>query len=245
MQLLRLLLPLSLLAFVTAAGAAQHGQAGRDDPKVGDSVSGVLAVRSFNVPLPEGAWSVYFVAANDDDSHPRLDVGLALVQAGVVKQTAYVVVARAPGRDGFKRYANCERPHYLHTQVSINRHGLDQACWHVRPIDLGLSDRPPDALGALSKFADEAGIYLPVVLLGARFHNADRTGALRVAYNWNPDLIVSAGQKKKFWIYADWTNDGIALDPRKAAVVAIVRSWAEEWLPSIEAAFVGRTKAAE
>ena len=98
---------------------------------------------------------------------------------------------------------------------------------------------------SLFDHADGIDAYLPVAMIGARFHIADRQSLLRVGYNWNPDLILPSRSKQKLWVFEDWTNDAVEVDPRKAAIMNTLAAWAEEWLPRLQAAFAGRTRATE
>lgn len=223
------LLVLGLLALLATLPAARAAG-------VGDSVEGSLSIDGLSVPLPDGRWEVYY-AKSSGEGYPRREVGLVLVEGRVVRQTVSALVVLAPRRDGFKPWRDCENAVYPVSEMALNRHGREQDCWHLRPVDLSRGDNPSERRRALFAYADRRSLFLPVAMIGARFHRADRDRALQVAYSWNADLILPSRAKEKLWVFQDWTRDSVDLDPRKQAVVDALAGWGREWHARVDESF--------
>lgn len=206
-------------------------------PAVGAVLNGELTLRGFTVELPPGDWTVYYAREREEGETPRSDVGLAQIADDVIRQTAYITAARSTGGNGFKAYRNCKSEFYSREETVDNRTGYKQECWHVRPVDLSKGEKPPLSRQALFKLADERRAYLPVAMVGTRFHHANRRGLLRYAINWNPDLILPSRAEGKIWVFQDWTADIVKTDPRKIAVMTVVGNWGEEWAPLVKGWF--------
>lgn len=226
-----------LLSLVLAAGLLLPAGLRAAEFAVGQNLAGEIELRDFKVELPPGNWTVYYVRNRDEGKSPRTDLGLALLSEGVIRQTAYITAARSAGGSGFKAYRNCESEFYIRQEIVDNRTGYKQECWHVRPVDLSKGEKPPASREALFKLADTEQAFLPVAMVGNRFHHANRKGLLRYAVSWNPDLILPSLAAGKIWVFQDWTAEVVKTDPRKIAVVTVVGSWGEEWAPLVKGWF--------
>ncbi len=239
MRLLTAMLALAVLAVLTA------GPARAQVPVPGQAAAEAILVAGVEVPLPPGSWKVYYVNDSALGAYPRTDVGLMRVHGRIVRQTIYATVAHARKGDGFRPYANCAVDHYSHAVERVNRHGHEQDCWHVRPVDLAAGNKPSENRQALFSSADGAADFLPVAMIGARFHLADRHLLLRVAYNWTPDLMLPARGERKFWVFEDWTRAAVEENPPRRAVVKTVTAWAEGWQARVQNAFINAERGRE
>ena len=97
--------------------------------------------------------------------------------------------------------------------------------------------KPSDNMKNLFATADQTAEFLPVAMVGARFHLADRRLLLRIGYNWTPELMLAASGTRKFWVFEDWTAQVVAQDPRKAAVMKTIAAWGDEWHARVLNAF--------
>lgn len=239
---MRLLITLLALCFGVAATATVRAA---ELPAIGSTAKESITVDGVEVPLPTGEWIVYFTRARPGGNYPRSDVGLARIRDRLVHQTIYITVARARRGDGFRPYGGCEQPYYTHVVVDRNRHSSDQDCHHVRVIDLSAGEQPSENMRALFAFADGRKLFLPVAMIGVRYHLADRKLLLRVSYGWNPDLILPASGKRKLWVFEDWTKAAVEKDPRRKAVMDTMAKWGEDWLPQVRNAFLNAPRKAE
>lgn len=222
-----------LLAITLFYGAARAVE-------VGAAVEGAIEIGNLNVPLPNGRWTVYYVSEAPEGRFPVTKVGLLQTAGKAVKQIAYLRVARNTKRGGFKPFDQCALPHYYFSETVSNRIGGAQNCWHVRAETLA-ADTPSERQTALVNYAKSKGVFLPLTMIGSRFHLASRVAAMRVSYGWAPDLIIKAPADKKAWRFQDWTADAVAADLRKKAVMEKMKQWGSAWHPKVTRAFSGKT----
>ena len=204
---------------------------------VGEQLTGTAVVGGVSIPLPDGTWTVYYAVDEGDPAFPTSKLGLAQLRGKVIKQTVYLRVSRSVARAGFEPYPYCEQPHYFFAEKSVNEAGNRQNCWHVRAESLAVDDAPSDRYQALLHFSKANGYFLPLTLIGSRFHIADRNKSIRVSIGWNPDLILRAPEAQKVWRFQDWTAEAVAADPRKRVIMSKFKRWSDDWRPNVEGAF--------
>lgn len=219
-----------LLALIAVASSDAHAV------EVGSTVEGAVEIGGFKVPLPPGAWTAYYADDTPEEKFPVFKLGLLRATGKSIKQTVYIRVSRNPTNAGFHFFPQCSLTSYFFSVTVANKIGGEQNCWHVRPETLA-ADVPSARQIALVKYADSKHLFLPLTMIGSRFHMADLTGLLRVSYGWTPDLILRAPKDKKAWRFQDWTADAVAADPRKKAIMTKMQQWGEEWRPQILQAF--------
>lgn len=207
--------------------------------EVAQKVNGAVQLGGMMLPLPAGEWTAYYTAKDDDGKFQTSKLGLVLVSGKVIKQTAYFRVTRSKLRAGFRPYEQCAQPHYFYGETILNRAADAQDCWHVHAETLA-PDNPPERQKALLAFAGSNKLFLPLAVIGARFHKANRDVLLQASYGWTPDLIVKPSRDIKAWRFQDWTAEAVASVPRKRAVMAKFKRWGEEWRPRMEDAFNGK-----
>jgi len=212
------------------------GKGGSYALEAGQTVSGSVEVAGVTFPLPEGEWTAYYAAEGAEDKFPTTKLGLALISGNAVKQTAYFRVTRSKIRAGFKAYALCSQPHYFYGETVVNRVGGDQDCWHVQSETLAPDDQS-DRQKAVIEFAKSRKLFLPLVVIGPRYHKADQEVLFQASYGWTPDLIIKAPKDIKAWRFQDWTAEAAATDPRKKVILSKFKRWGEEWRPKIDGAF--------
>lgn len=208
--------------------------------EVGASIDNSAVIDGIRLPLPEGSWTVFYADETPEGGFPVTRLGLLRTAGKSVKQVAYVRVTRNARRGGFKPYEQCNLPHYIFSETITNQTGGAQDCWHVRAETLA-ADTPSPRQAALTGYARANGLFLPLAMIGPRFHMASRSVALRISFGWSPDLILKAPKDKKAWRFQDWTSDAVAADARKKAVMEKMKQWGAMWRPKVSDAFNGKT----
>lgn len=226
-RLATILIITALLAFCLPAAALE----------IGDDVQDSVTVGGFAVPLPPGVWTVYYVNESADPDFPTAKLGLILPRGKIVRQALYIRAARATRHTGFKPYPYCERPYYFFEETLSNQAGNIQQCWHMRAEALTGDGESSERYASLLEMSKRNGYFLPLTMIGARYHFANRSKTLRVSIGWNPDAILRAPESKKVWRFEDWTADAIITDPRKKVIMTKFKKWSQDWLPNIENAF--------
>ena len=224
------------MAFATGVKAA-------DLPKVGEVYTGTIPLDLFEMPLPPGSWEVYYsVVDKDNPKFPSTKIGLLQNDEGVVSRLIYGRAVRALNRKGFKAYKYCERPEYTHSVVTLNRHGLDQDCWHMRAENLTTGAGASPREQALLNYVKEKDYLLLLTAVGPRYHFADRSTSVRISYSWIPDLIFKAPKNlnRKVWLYQDWTADEVSKDPIRKTIVRQFRRFGEDFYPQMQEMFANR-----
>ena len=226
------------LFLAAVAGALRLMTAGIDAraSEPGTALEGVAGIGGFKVPLPDGQWTVFYSEDKPEGKIPTFTLGLLRTGGKAVKQIAFIRVANNSIRGGFKPFEQCALPNYFFAETVVNQIGGAQNCWHVRPETLA-ADTPSARQTALTNFAKSRKLFLPLTMIGSRYHMASRTSSLRVSYGWAPDLIIPAPKEKKAWRFQDWTAEAVAVDARKKAVMTRMKHWGEEWRPKVLEAF--------
>lgn len=208
--------------------------------EAGTVIEGAADIGGFKVPLPDGPWTVFYSEDKPEGKIPTFTLGLLRTSGKAVKQVAFIRVANNSIRGGFKPFEQCTLPNYFFAETVVNQIGGPQNCWHVRPETLA-ADTPSARQTALTNFAKSRKLFLPLTMIGSRYHMANRTSSLRVSYGWAPDLIIPAPKDKKVWRFQDWTADAVATDARKKAVMNKMKRWGDEWRPKVLDAFSKKT----
>lgn len=221
----------TLLGIIAPAYALDAGQTVKDSVTVGGMA----------IPLPDGEWTVYYAVEDDDPKFLNSKVGLVLLSGKAVKQTAYFRVSQSKTGAGFKPYAQCSQPYYFFSETVQNQASGAQDCWHIL-VETLAPDEESDRQKAILAFAKSREVFLPLTIIGPRFHYAGSQALLQVSYGWTPDLIVKAPKDIKVWRFQDWTAEAVAKEPRKKVIMTKFKRWGTEWRPEIESAFSGFRK---
>lgn len=203
--------------------------------ETGQKVTGSVEIGGRTLPLPPGEWTVYFKAEDDDGKFTNSKLGLVLISGKAIRQTAYFRAVTSKKGTGFRPYELCTQPHYFHSETVANQVGGKQDCWHVLAETLAPNEQS-DRQQAITAFAKSQGLFLPLAVIGTRYHLADQKFLFQASYGWTPDLILKAPVDLKVWRFQDWTAESVAKDPRKRIIMSKFKRWGEEWRPKIEAA---------
>lgn len=204
--------------------------------ETGQTVTGAVEIGGKTLPLPPGEWTVYFTAGDDDGKFASAKLGLVLISGKAIKQTAYFRTVTSKKGAGFRPYELCNQPYYFHGEMAVNQAGGKQDCWHVLAETLAPNDES-DRQKAITAFAKSRGLFLPLAVIGTRYHLADQKFLLQASYSWTPDLIIKAPADLKVWRFQDWTAESVAKDPRRRIIMSKFKRWGEEWRPKIGAAY--------
>lgn len=199
----------------------------------GDVHEGSIEYQNVSVPLPPGQWTVVNTVNTSDQGSPNFPMGQAILAsntAGAIDRVVKVWVQRKKqATRSFDPYAPCSSNGYFHAEVAANS-GSALDCWHVRALSLGLKGRSEPANEALFEYGADNKLFVPVVMIGARFARKDDSDRrYYVEYLWTPDLLLPADTAAKVWVPDDWSKDAVSKDPRKLALIDAVTEWAKEW----------------
>ncbi|MFZ5835367.1 MAG: hypothetical protein ACOY2B_08295 [Pseudomonadota bacterium] len=209
--------------------------------ETGQIVKGSVTVGGMAMPLPDGEWTVYYAVEDDGAKFLNAKLGLVLLSGKAVKQTAYFRVSRSKTGAGFKPYAQCSQPYYFFSETVQNQAGGAQDCWHIL-VETLAPDEESDRQKAILAFAKAHGVFLPLTVIGPRFHYASSQALLQASYGWTPDLIVKAPKDIKVWRFQDWTSEAVASEPRKKVIMTKFKRWGAGWRPKIDSVFSGFRK---
>lgn len=204
--------------------------------EAGQTATGSVEIGGKTLPLPPGEWTVYFKLDENGEKFSESKLGLVLIKGKTIRQAVYFRTSTSKKSAGFRPYEQCAQPYYFHSETALNQVGGKQDCWHVLAETLAPNE-PSDRQKAITEFARSRDLFLPLALVGTRYHRADQKTLLQVTYGWTPDLILKAPEAQKVWRFQDWTAESAARDPRKNIVMSKFKRWGEEWRPKIEAAF--------
>jgi hypothetical protein len=199
----------------------------------GPKFEGHASFESVRVPLPPGEWEEVDSIALPNPRFPDFPIRQQILvsrSGKVIDRVVRIWVQRKKQiANYFTPYGACEDDGYFHTVVNDNS-GDAIDCWHVRPMSLGQKGDVEPGNALVAKYGKENGLFVPVVMLGARFVKKPRN-ELRyyVEYLWTPDLLLPANPPAKVWTPADWTLETVKADPAKAAVIQPIIDWATGW----------------
>lgn len=204
----------------------------------GAPVEDYASFESVRVPLPPGQWEVVdsITIPNPGFANFPIRQQILVSRSGkVIDRAVRIWVQRKKQlSDYFTPSGFCADDGYFHAEVADNS-GDALDCWHVRPMSLGQQGEVEPGNALLAKYAKDKGLFLPVVMLGARFvRKPNNDLRYYVEYLWTPDLLLPANTKAKLWTPADWTVDTVKADPAKAAVIQSIIDWATDWYGRIK-----------
>ena len=197
--------------------------------------------RSF--ALPPGDWRLIDrTTINEPVNHsaPQTFSVLASVTDKVIDRVAVVWVQRKYRyKNRWSQYKGCLTTRdsaVYHSVVKANtgsdsefRDGLKVDCWHARALSLGTKGEVHPFVRELRAYARANGLYLPAVMVGARFAQKplfDRRDYVEIM--WNPDLLAPSSAGKP-WTVADWQASAVKADPAKKAVMDGIVTWGTDW----------------
>ena len=236
------------IALAVPNAAATKDPSGLDSAMLGRTYSRSIAVEGFNVPLPPGQWAML---ANSG-IHLRGATGMAYF-LGRIEHKKLVGAIRLfalrsieqPG-DGFPAANGCtsgnaDLDYLALDSVTAYDH---QACWLInnfftpplqqwadRAVKIASLDRA--AAGDLAA----KGVSYPQDFLGVRFTRAEKWGLLEAMYLFDPELDGISSDTVLSARESDWHGPNVGRFPDKAAYVAKMRSWGENFWPTFQQAF--------
>lgn len=191
-------------------------------------VSSRVAFAGVSVPLPEGQWER--IGELRDSSIAGFPQRYAIFTSSAegVLDRAIVVwqQSRTNARDWFTPYAHCVHGTYPHAVTYVNARN-NHACWHVRPLSLGLGSETPQNQ-AIFDYAARRDLYQPLTMIGVRFVSGQGMSRSYIEYLFNPDLLLPRSDGRP-WRARDWEKGAVAGDPSRRAVVDALAAWGEEW----------------
>lgn len=191
-------------------------------------VASTRPYRNIAVPFPEGNWILVGEVVDTRNAGPPQQQAVWVSDAeGVIDRLVTVWDEARPPRTAFSPFAGCTDARYLHAAVYRNARD-DQACWHVRPVSLGLAGEPPALHFLIAEFAERRDLVLPPTMIGVRFVATQGASRHAIEYLFNVDLLAPP-PGRGLWRPTDWTTAAVDRDPRRRGVVAAFRDWGERW----------------
>ena len=197
------------------------------------TIEGSTRFQSVRVLLPPGQWEEVGTFAIPNPRFPNFPIAQQILVSRTGKVVDRVVriwvQTKKLQQDWFTPYHPCDADGYYHSKV-IDNSGNRLDCWHVRTLSLGQDGDTEPGNAALVKHGKKNGLFVPVVMLGARFARyASTSKRYYVEYLWTPDLLLPANTPAKVWLPADWTLEKVKADADKAAAVQVIVDWAKAW----------------
>lgn len=192
------------------------------------SVAEMRSYQGVKVPLPRGQWQeIGEVFDNSYAGFPQKQVVYASYNQNVIDRLVTVWWQDRTPPDWFTPFAYCEHRTYPYSAVFQN-YKNNHACWHVRPVNLGLAGNTPTLNAKIAEFARRNNLFLPVTMIGVRFVETSGTTRHYIEYLWNMDLILPR-EDDQIWRPSDWNKNAIATDPRREAAVRAFVNWGQRW----------------
>lgn len=230
-----------LICGVLVAGYQKTSQADTG-PQPGAIVenSFLFGYGNARIALPPGKWEVGAVRKNSTSSNTTVRE-IALYQH-INGQLSKVVFARAPmsvNVHGYVRSKFCSRSN-LHSRTTLeNTNGGRQDCRYVVHWRVQLIGSKNLLMRRLGEWLKERNIIAPTAALvvGYRF---SRSSFLDVRYGFNPEIYGFSPPREANWSTSDWHPSNVVRDPRKTEYINHLKSWGDEFYPSVRAGFDGK-----
>lgn len=187
-----------------------------------------------DVPLPPGPWRTAYSGGQEVARGNSERTILVSASQGVIDRVVLIYRVHLGLRYEFLPRASCRDPSYYYQVIDERTEGAG-FCWQVRAVNFGLAGDPHWVNRVLADDAERHDLFLPVVMPGVRFIRYAEGEMLQVDYLWNADLLVPA-PAGHVWLPDDWTNEAIAGDPGRQAVMQTLRRWGEDWQARLAAA---------
>lgn len=231
----RFLAAAALVASVAACASgpgesisAVRSAAPRDAKLAPPEVDTIRSFMDVAMPFPEGDWE--YVGDIVDDSLPNSPQHRAVwasAENGVLDRLVVVWRQSRQAEDSYPPFPGCDDHDYPHAVVYRNAPD-DQACWHVRPVSLGLAGDAPVLNRIVAAYAERRDLVWPAAMVGVRYLATDGRTRRSIEYLYNTDLLAPTPDRR-IWRPSDWTRTRVAADPRRRAVVSALREWGERW----------------
>jgi hypothetical protein len=211
---------------------------------VGKVYTGTYVVHGRGLPLLPGEWTV--LAKMDTK---RTDGDLDVVFLGQISgkrlNGAALLLDYANFRSGWSpHFSRCSDPSNLDSTVEEFDSRGRQACWMIHSIFSKAWSQWRDRntkldpiIRAAAGQLDVKGIDYPQSLLQVFFHLADGSGAMDVAYFFNPDTAGLSSGTAVDWQSSDWAARNIGKFPDKVAYEKGKETWVRGWWPKIKKVF--------
>ena len=205
---------------------------------------GSVTYGAYDVPLPEGRWTVFGKSETPDSARFRLGLlALGRFRAdGIVEQviTIDTVLAYGSRRAGsWTLSRTCEREDMLYVKKVANTMSARDCTFvnHVTPSSFSEGSVYGRLVNALRK----RGAAIPANAIAVVFDQADSMNRLIVTVAFNPEADGLPPSPDPDWSDSEWNPRNINGFPERKAYVDKVIAWTQEWEPRIKAAF-GRTR---
>lgn len=236
------------ISMAVPGAAAKPDISGLDGALLGRTYRQLIPVEGFNVPLPPGQWAVL---ANSS-AHVRRASGMAYF-LGRIEHKRLVGAIRLfalrsddqPGA-GFPAANGCTtgNPNLNYLYMDSVTAFDHQGCWLInnyftpplqqwadRAIKISALDRA--AAGDLAA----KGVTYPQDMVDVRFTRAETWGVLEVSYLFNPEVEGISSNTALSARESDWHAPNAPRFPAKAAYLAKMQVWGEEFWPKFQQAF--------
>ena len=220
-----------LMAFwgMVVALAAASPVLADDGVQLGATYRGMVQFKTYGspqLPLPPGDWKlVGLTESRSDTTNIRVLQGALLqVRTGVMAGRVIFTVPDSPSRGGWARPANCERKNILANFSASATMSGGYDCLTLEAVTM-IRSANADKLGAqFYDYLDANKIKKPGTALSVGFNVSDGRTFVAAAYLFNPDM-----EKVPPAVVTSWHLDRYKDEPKRAAYVEKMKSWAQEW----------------
>ena len=226
------------LAVLALSGCATTG----DDPTVpvGKVFEGSVKYGVFDVPLPEGQWTVVSEHAFRTGLSARVgELWLAHFTATdafdrAVSIRTILEYGDKPG-GGWAPARDCGRTDMLYVKPVSNT-PTERECYYVNHMTTAAADEKSANGEFLAELADR-GIAVPSNAVVSVFNQANATNLLTVTVLFNPEADGLPPSPVPDWSASEWNARYIGRFPERKAYVDRVIAWNAQWEDRYRAAF--------
>jgi hypothetical protein len=207
----------------------------------GPSYHSFVTIGTRKFPLPSGTW--HLIQQFRIPTPPSLGLTYARVSDDRLTGTFIAWASTAPSAmpQRFTASETCSRADAYKTRQITGDDPNTEECWGVAALDTAAT-LPSNAAGRLNHLLirlREGNTQLPPVMIAADWFQAtDREFAFAAYAFAPPDTLANATA-------SDWKPDAVAGDPAKAAMVAGVVAWTNEWAALLEQGMKGNLTPAD
>lgn len=233
---------MALWGMVVALAAASPVLAD-DGVQLGATYRGILQLKTYGspqVPLPPGDWKLVALGENRDRiGNTRMLQGFLIqVRTGVLAGRVIFDVPDAPSRGGWTRPAMCDRKNILVNFSQPEKAFGSYDCLTIEPVSMVRAATASQLAGQFYDYLDVNKIKRPNTAISTAFNISDGRSYLNVSYLFNPDL-----EKITPVAGSLWHIDRYKEDPKRAAYVDKIKTWAQNWRPQLADGLKGKLTA--
>jgi len=215
-----------------------------DGVQLGATYRGMVQFKTYGspqLPLPPGDWKLVGLdEVRDSTANIRVLNGvLAQVRTGTFSGAVIFTVPDSTSRGGWNRPSSCDRKNILANFSVPERSSGSYDCLTIQPINVVRATTAGKSIAQLFDYLENNKFKKPITALSIAYNVTGSGAFLAANYLFNPDMekVPPAG-------IAAWHLDRYKDDPKRAAYVEKMKSWAQQWRPQLADGLKGKLTAA-